>query len=337
MCKHGILWILVTGILAVGCGQPQPAVPAAEEASELGEIIKLDPAMDAIVPAGARIEKLADGFTFTEGPIWMPDGYLLFSDIPENVIRKWTPDGQVTVFLEKSGYDKSDAVAGAFIGSNGLTLDVKGRLIICEHGSGRMTRMEEDGSRTVLADNWEGKRLNSPNDAVYKSDGSLYFTDPPYGLPRPEMQELDFQGVYLLKNGKLTLLTKELSRPNGLAFSPDEKYLYVGNSDEVNKFWMRYEVQPDGTLANGSLFYDVRSETAEGVPDGMKIDKNGTLYCTGPGGVWIFSPDGKHIGSINPPEVPANLHWGDVDGKTLYITARTGLYRIKLGVEGIRP
>ena len=321
----------------VGCGQPESVAPAPEEATSLGEIIKLDPAMDAIVPAGEKIEKLANGFTFTEGPLWMPDGYLLFSDIPENVIRQWTPDGQVSVFLEKSGYDKTDAAAGAFIGSNGLTLDPEGRLIICEHGNGRMTRMEQDGSRTVLADKWEGKRLNSPNDAVYKSDGSLYFTDPPYGLPRPEMQELDFQGVYLLKGGKLSLLTKELSRPNGLAFSPDEKYLYVSNSDDVKKLWMKYEVQPDGTLANGSVFYDVSAETAEGLPDGMKIDKNGRLYCTGPGGIWIFSPEGKHIGSINPPEVPANLHWGDADGKTLYITAQTGLYRIRLGVEGIRP
>ena len=218
-----------------------------------------------------------------------------------------------------------------------MTLDSDGRLTICEHGNGRVTRMEKDGSRTVLADKWDGKRLNSPNDAVYKSDGSLYFTDPDYGLPRPEMKELDFQGVYLLKDGKLSLLTKELSEPNGLVFSPDEKYLYVSNSDEAKKLWMRYEVQPDGTLANGSVFYDVTSETAAGLPDGMKIDKNGRLYCTGPGGIWIFSPEGKHIGSIKLPETPANLNWGDADGKTLYITAQTGLYRLKLGTEGIRP
>jgi len=296
--------------------------------------------MEEIAPATARIEKLAGGFTFTEGPVWMKEGYLLFSDIPANVIRKWTPDGQVTVFLEKSGYEGTDAPAGAFIGSNGLTLDSEGRLIICEHGSGRVTRLEKDGSRTVIADKYQGKRLNSPNDAVFKSDGWLYFTDPPYGLVKQDedpKKELKFNGIYRVKDKKLELLHKDMTRPNGLAFSPDEKYLYVANSDPARKVWMRFEVTDKGGLANPQVFFDATSSTEEGLPDGMKVDEKGNLYCTGPGGVWIFSPAGKHLGTIKPPEVPANCAWGDADGKTLYMTARTGLYRIKLGIAGIRP
>lgn len=296
--------------------------------------------MDEIAPPSARIEKLAGGFTFTEGPVWMKEGYLLFSDIPANVIRKWTPDGQVTVFLEKSGYEGTDAPAGAFIGSNGLTLDSEGRLIICEHGNGRVTRLEKDSTRTVLADKYQGKRLNSPNDAVFKSDGWLYFTDPPYGFVKQDedpKKELKFNGIYRVKDKKLELLYKEMTRPNGLAFSPDEKYLYVANSDPARKVWMRFEVTAKGGLANPQVFFDVTSSTEEGLPDGMKVDQKGNLYCTGPGGVWIFSPEGKHLGTIKPPEVPANCAWGDEDGKTLYMTARTGLYRIKLGIAGIRP
>ena len=192
----------------------------------------------------------------------------------------------------------------------------------------------------MLAAKYEGKRLNSPNDAVYKSDGALYFTDPPYGLVKQDQdpkKELAFNGIYRLAQGKLQLLYKDLTRPNGIAFSPDEKHLYVGNSDASRKIWMRFEVKPDGTIANGKVFYDVTKESAEGLPDGMKVDQKGNLYCTGPGGIWVFSPDGKHLGTIRPPEVPANLAWGDRDGKTLYITARTGLYRVRTNVAGMRP
>ncbi|MEX2263843.1 MAG: SMP-30/gluconolactonase/LRE family protein [Bryobacteraceae bacterium] len=305
-----------------------------------GKILKVSPALDAIVPSDAKIEKLAGGFTFTEGPVWMREGYLLFSDIPNNVINKWTPDGKVSVFRKPAGYDGTDAPAGAFIGSNGLTLDKEGRLIICEHGNGRMTRLEKDGKLTVLAAKFEGKRLNSPNDAVFKSDGSLYFTDPPYGFPKQDddpKKELSFNGIFRLAGGKLQLLHKDLNRPNGLAFSPDEKILYVANSHPERKTWTRFDVRADGTIANPKIFYDVTKETAAGLPDGMKIDTKGNLYCTGPGGVWIFSPDGKHMGTVQPPEIPANCHWGDADGKTLYMTARTGLYRIRLNIAGIRP
>ncbi len=306
----------------------------------MGEIVKADPALDSIVTESSKIEKLAGGFRFTEGPVWVHEGYLLFSDIPANSIFKWAPDGEITLFRKPSGYDGSDAPEGAVIGSNGLTLDSEGRLVICEHGNRRITRLEKDGSLSVLADKYKGKRLNSPNDLVYKSDGSLYFTDPPYGLVGLEddpQRDLDFNGIYRLAGGELQLLHSEMTRPNGLVFSPDEKYLYVANSDRAKKIWMRFEVQPDSTIANGTVFYDVTQEAEAGAPDGMKVDKNGNLYCTGPGGVWIFSPEGKHLGTIKPPEIPANCHWGARDGKTLYMTAQTGLYRIRLEADGVRP
>lgn len=341
---------LVQGLMGMAClaslfcSQPatppptQPTAPAAPPSA--GSVVEKDPALQTIVPRDAKIEKLAGDFIFTEGPVWVKEGGagLLFSDIPNNRIMKWTPDGKVSEFLKPSGYTGPPAPEGAFVGSNGLTLDKEGRLIICEHGDRRVTRLEKDGKLTVLADKYQGKRLNSPNDAVYRSDGSLYFTDPPYGLFDEKAKELDFQGIYRLSSGgKLQLLNRELSRPNGLAFSPDEKTLYVANSDPEKKIWMAYDVAADGTLSKGRVFFDVTSETEEGLPDGLKVDAEGHVYCTGPGGVWIFSPDGKHLGSIKPAEVPANCHWGDADGKTLYMTARKGLYRIRLNVEGIRP
>lgn len=308
--------------------------------AQQGQVIRVDAGLDKLIPAGAKIEKLAGNFGFTEGPVWMRGGFLVFSDIPNNTIHKWTLDGTVSVFRKPSGYELNDAPAGAFIGSNGLTLDKDGRLTICEHGNRRVTRLEKDDTLTVLADKYEGKRLNSPNDAVYKSDGALYFTDPPYGLVKQDedpKKELPYNGIFRLAGGKLQLLSKELTRPNGLAFSPDEKYLYVANSDAKRKIWMRYEVARDGSLANGKVFFDVTARTEAGVPDGMKIDRQGNLYCTGPGGIWVISPEAKHLGTIAPPEVPANLHWGEGNGKALYITARTSLYRIRMNVAGVRP
>jgi gluconolactonase len=322
----------------------QPSNPPTNQSSAVstssasaGSVIETDPALRDILP-DARIEKLAGGFAFTEGPIWAKEGYILFSDIPNNAIMKWTPDGKVSTFRKPSGYTGPPAPAGAYVGSNGLTFDREGCLIVCEHGDRRVTRLEKDGKVTVLADKYEGKRLNSPNDAVIKSDGSLYFTDPPYGLFDPKAKELDFQGIYRLSpNGKLLLLNKELTRPNGLAFSPDEKILYVSNSDADQKIWMAYDVAHDGSLANGRVFFDATRQKEEGLPDGMKVDTKGNLYCTGPGGIWIFSHEGKHLGTIKPSEVPANCHWGDSDARTLYMTARTGFYRIRLNVPGIRP
>jgi len=345
MTRKLLLGIVLTGSMGFFfCSQP-PAqhTDRSSEASRPtsgGSVVKRDASLRDIVPAEAKIEKLADGFGFTEGPIWIKEGegYLLFSDIPNNAIMKWVPAGQVTTFLKPSGYTGPPAPAGSLVGSNGLTLDKESRLIICQHGDRKVVRLENDKSITVLADKYQGKRLNSPNDAVYLSDGSLYFTDPPYGLFDEKAKELDFQGVYRLStDGKLQLLDKALTRPNGLAFSPDEKTLYVSNSDPDKKIWMAYDVADDGTLAKGRTFFDVTQEKEEGLPDGMKVDTKGNLYCTGPGGVWIFSPQGKHLGTIKPPEVPTNCHWGESDAKTLYMTARKGLYRIRLNIPGIRP
>ena len=306
-------------------------------AESFSRIRKFRREVDEIIPPNAKAEKLASGFGFTEGPVWTREGFLLFSDIPNNVIFKWDPKSGIS--LRPSGYDGSDTAPGAHIGSNGLPLDREGRLIICEHGNRRLTRLEADRRRTVLADRYLGKRLNSPNDVVCKSNGSIYFTDPPYGLPRRDAdpnKQLSFNGVFCLVEGHLQLVYGGLTRPNGLAFSPDEEYLYVSNSDRSRMIWMRFDVAPDGRLSDPEVFYDATQESAEGLPDGLKLDRLGNLYCTGPGGIWIFSPAGKHLGTIELPEVPANCNWGD-DGRNLYITARTSLYRIRLWIEGIRP
>jgi gluconolactonase len=282
-----------------------------------------------IVPPGSEIEKVAGGFRFTEGPVWDPAGFLLFSDIPNDVIHRYDPaTNQVTDYRRPSA------------NTNGNTLDPQGRLVCCEHSGRRVSRRERDGTYTTLVDRYEGKRLNSPNDVVFKSDGAMYFTDPPYGLPLQDQdpaRELDFNGVYRFKDGRLTLLTRELTRPNGLHFSPDERTLYVANSDPARKIWMAYPVNAGGTLGQGRVFHDATSSQEDGLPDGLKVDRQGNLYCTGPGGVWVFTPDGRHLGTIRSAEVPANCHWGGSDGRTLYMTARTGLYRQRLSIPGIRP
>jgi gluconolactonase len=311
------------------------------------EILRADPALDEIVTPGTKIEKLAGGFLFTEGPVWVPrtadsDGYLLFSDPNNNIIYRWTPDGQLSIYRTKSGYAGADIGEYGQPGSNGLTLDREGRLTINQHGYRRVVRLEKNGQLTVLADQFEGKRLNSPNDLVYKSDGALYFTDPPFGLPKffdDPRKELPYSGVFRVSpDGKqVKLLTTELKGPNGLAFSPDEKYFYLDNWDEKKKIIMRYEVNSDGTLANGKVFFDMTSAAGEDSLDGLKIDQKGNLYVSGPGGLWIISPEGKHLGTIIGPEHPHNFAWGDDDGKSLYLCARTGLYRIRLNLPGIRP
>ena len=318
-----------------------------------GQIIRLDPALDALIPVNARIDIVAGNLGFLEGPVWVhtpAPGFLIFSDIPANTIDKWNPsDGKVSVFLTKSGFAGDNPGDAGYqlnngngivtlYGSNGITLDKQGRISYCQHGDRGVMRLEKDGKRTVLADHYEGKRLNSPNDLVYKSDGSLYFTDPPYGLRKladDPKKELPFSGVYRLASGKLQLVNKDFQAPNGLAFSPDEKYLYV--DDSASKTYWRFTVQPDGTLANKKLLIDMSSSKEAGVPDGMKIDQKGNIYGAGPGGVWVLTPEGKHLGTIRPPENPANLAWGDADGKTLYFTAVTGLYRLRVNVAGIRP
>lgn len=303
-------------------------------------IQQLHPSMNDLVAPDAAIEKLAGDFLFTEGPIWFRGGYLVFSDIPANTMYKWDPAGGISVYRKPSGFDGAEWPAGAFIGSNGLTLDLEGRLVICEHGNRRVTRLEADGSLTVLATHDGQKRLNSPNDVVFKSDGAMYFTDPPYGFVGQDddpAKELGYNGVYRWKDGVLTLLHKEMTRPNGLAFTPDEKYLYVGNSDTKKRIWNRFPVLEDGTLGEPVVFADLTGWEGQGNPDGFKLDTKGNLYCTGPGGTHVFDAKGTHLGVIVTPEIPANLHWGDADGQTLYITARTGLYRVRTKAVGIRP
>jgi len=318
--------------------------PVAITPSEVNvEIIRKDPALDTIVPPNPKIFKLAEGFKFTEGPVWdRRGGYLLFSDPNSNTIYKYSPDGNgtLTVFREKSGYEGADITEYGQPGSNGLTFDREGRLTINQHGNRRVARLESDGTLIVLADKFEGKRLNSPNDLVYRSDGTLYFTDPPFGLPKffsDPRKELPFSGVFAAKDGKIQLVSTDLTGPNGLAFSPDEKFFYVDNWDDHKKVVMRYEVQPDGSLKNGKLFFDMTSAGTEDALDGLKVDKAGNLYVSGPGGLWILSLQGKHLGTIIAPKHPHNFAWGDADGKTLYLCARSGLYHIKLNIEGIRP
>lgn len=307
------------------------------------EVRRVDPAIDAIVGANPKIFKLAEGFKFTEGPVWVGDG-LLFSDPNSNRIYKYRPNagaaGRLELFRNQSGYAGADIAEYAQPGSNGLTLDSQGRLIINQHGNRRVIRLEEDGSETVLADRFEGRRLNSPNDVIYRSDGTLYFTDPPFGLPAffaDRRKELSFSGVYALYRGKLQLVSRDLSGPNGIAFSPDEKYLYVGNWDDKKKVVMRYEARPDGTLANGRLFFDMTAAPGQEGLDGIKVDRQGNLYVSGPGGLWLISGEGKHLGTIIAPKHIHNMAWGDEDGKTLYLCARSGLYRMRLNIAGIRP
>jgi gluconolactonase len=306
------------------------------------EVLRLDPALDAIVPPNPKLHKLAEGFLFTEGPVWVREGagYLLFSDPNANRIYKYAADGALSVFKEQSGHDAVDVAEYGQPGSNGLTLDRDGRLTVDEHGRRRVVRIEKDGRATVLADRFEGRRLNSPNDLVYRSDGALFFTDPPFGLPKffeDRRKELAFSGVYALVAGKLRLATRELAGPNGIAFSPDEKYLYVGNWDEKKKVVMRYAVKADGTLADGRVFFDMTAARGEDAIDGIKVDEKGNLYVSGPGGLWILSPEGKHLGTILAPKHPHNFAWGDGDGKTLYLCARDRLYRMRLEVAGVRP
>jgi len=281
-----------------------------------------------IVPKGSKLEKIATGFMFTEGPVWdASNKCLFFSDIPANKMRKWSEAKGVELFREPSGK------------SNGLTFDKQGRLIACEHANRRVSRTEKDGTIVTIADSYNGKKLNSPNDVVVKSDGSIYFTDPPYGLTAEfgnlGEQELPFQGVYRLSpDGKtLTLLIDDFDRPNGLAFSPDESLLYIDDTERVHV--RVFDVKPDGTIANGRIFADLKDD-AEGNVDGMKVDSEGNVYVTGPGGISIFDPSGKKLGIIEMPEVSANLAWGEDDWKTLFITASTSVYRIRLNVTGIR-
>ena len=288
------------------------------------QIEEFDNKIRQIIPEKAMLEQVATGFGFTEGPLWCGD-YLLFSDIPRNRIVRLTIHScgpEITTFRSPSG------------NANGLTLDRSGRLIACEHSGRRVTRTEIDGSISVIAERYDGKRLNSPNDVVVRSDGSIYFTDPSFGLGiPPKWKELSFNGVYCIApDGELVLLANDFDMPNGLAFSPDESVLYV--NDTTRNHIRAFDVSDNGGISNSRVFIEMKG-TEPGRPDGMKVDRPGNVYCTGPGGIWIMQPDGKCLGRVMMPEQPANFGWSDTDWKTLYITARTSIYRIRLLVPGI--
>jgi gluconolactonase len=304
------------------------------------KMVRLDPRFDKLVPVDAVVEKLVDGYNWVEGPVWdRKGGFLLFSDIPSNSIFKWEEGKGASLFMKPSGYTGSAPFEGREPGSNGLTFDSSGRLVLCEHGDRRVARVEANGKKTTLIDRFEGKRLNSPNDLAYKSNGDLYFTDPPYGLPKrfeDSSRELAFCGVYrLTSDGKLTLLTRDIKAPNGIAFSPDESKLYVASSDPNLAIWMVYDVKANGLLSNGRAFFDATAWVKDkpGLPDGMKIDKQGNLFATGPGGIHVFAPDGKHLGSIETGVPTSNCAWGN-DGSVLYMTANTAIYRVRLTTRG---
>ena len=333
---------LVTAAIIVSLGVLCRAAPcAAQPRPTVGQIERLDAALDALIAPDAKIEQLAAGFQWSEGPVWRVSGrYLLFSDVPANTIYKWQESTGLSVFLRPAGYTGVNP-PGRELGTNGLTFDANDSLVMADHGNRQVARLDEAKfTKTTLADRYQGHRLNSPNDLVYRSNGDLYFTDPPYGLKGlndDPAKELRHNGVYrLTRSGELTLLTTELTFPNGLAFSPDEKTLYVANSDPQRAIWMAYDVRPDGTIGNGRVFFDATALARAGkpgLPDGMKVDRAGNLFASGPGGIFVFSPAGKHLGTIVTGQPTANCAFGD-DGSTLYMTANDRLLRVRLKTKG---
>ncbi len=333
--------VIVSLLLSASCRKPesgQVATPSPSPSGREVRIVRLDPRLDAIVAPGSPIETLADGYKWTEGPVWNPrDNYLLFTNIPGNEVLKWQEGAGVSQFLHPSGYTGTATFTGNEPGANGLAYDPQGNLILCQHGDRRVARLNPASQGfTTIVDSFEGKRLNSPNDLVFKSNGDLYFTDPPYGLPKQmddPARELDFCGVYRLsKSGSLSLLTRNITRPNGLAFSPDESVLYVASSDPGMAVWWSFKVLEDGTLSDAKIFFDATNwvkEGRKGLPDGMKVDRAGNLFATGPGGVIIFGADGTHLGTIETGVPTANCAIGE-GGKALYITANTALLRVGL-------
>ncbi len=337
--------MLMVGIAATGTlgwaqdtkqEDSQTAVP-----KTIGQIERLDPQFDRLVPPATTIEVLAGGFDWSEGPVWVPPTRsLLFSDIPRNQIVSWNAQEGIRIFREPSGYTGTEKFTGSEPGTNGLTLDSQGKLVMCCHGDRAIRRLESDGTLTTLASRYDGKRFNSPNDLVYHSNGNLYFTDPPYGLPgglEGPQAELSFCGVYCLSpDGKVSLLTKEMTRPNGIGLSPDEKTLYVAQSDPSAALWRAFPIRADGTLDEGKLFYDATKWVPQrpGLPDGMVVDRDGNVWATGPGGVLVFSPAGKLLGILHTGQATANCTFGE-DGKSLFITADMYLCRVRTSTRGL--
>ena len=335
----GIVVLVAVTLLATHVrGTGEPAAPSRVTA---GRIVRLDPRLDRLIPDGAVLEQIASGFSWVEGPVWdRSRGSLLFSDVPNNSVFEWRDGTGVRLAVHPSGYTGTAPFAGRQPGSNGLAFDSEGRLVLAEHGDRRIARLEADGRKTTLVDRYDGKRLNSPNDLVFSSTGALYFTDPPFGLPKAfedSARELPWSGVYRLSpDGQLELLTRDLRAPNGIALAPSEKTLYVSNADRAHAVWMAYDLDGSGRLAKGRVFFDATpwTRTRKGVPDGMKVDQEGHLFAAGPGGVHVFAPDGARLGSIELDAPTSNLGWGG-DGSTLYVTTGTAVYRITLTTKGL--
>jgi gluconolactonase len=332
----------MTALGAAICGAAVPAAQAQLQPRPTREPIirRLDARFDRLVPRNAVLEKIVDDHGWVEGPLWVPDGgYLLFSDVVRNTIYKWKEGWTESVFLRPSGYTGKAPFSGPEPGSNGLTLDSRGRLVFCQHGNRSISRREPDGRITLLVDRYRGRRINSPNDLVFRSNGDLYFTDPPFGLPRTfedPAKELPFQGVYRLRpDGTLDLLTRELSAPNGIAFSPDERTLYVSNADRQRLTWVAFPVRPDGTLGPSRVIYDGTRTTLgrRGVADGMKVDTRGNIFGAGPGGVYVIEPRGTLLGWFDFGGNVGNVAWGE-DGSTLFIAANAAVYRVRLTTRG---
>jgi gluconolactonase len=305
------------------------------------QVDRRDPRLDDVLPSGARLEQVAGGFESTAGPVWSRDGALLFSSPATNAVYRWDPRGRVTVFRPKSGYSGFDI--GRFMrpGSSGLAFDTRGRLLLCQHGSRRLLRVESHGNATVLADRYRGALLNSPHDVVCRTDATVYFTDPPLGLPGgsgdPD-RELPFSGVYAVREGgEVSLVGRDLDLPTGLALSPDERHLYVGSGDAARRVVMRYRVEGSGDAGGAAVFVDMTAAPGDGAIGGLAVDQVGNLYACGPGGIWVLSARAQHLGTLRLPEPPSGLAWGDGDGRTLYVTAGTGVYRLQLGIAGALP
>ena len=337
-----LLLLCLAIFLAIPMARAEEGGPA-DLIPTLGSIERLDPRFDALVPKDALIEVLASGFEWAEGPVWVKrDGAVLFSDIPRNRVNRWKQGEGLSTYLEPAGFTGPGAY-GNERGSNGLTLDGQGNLVSCEHGDRRVSRLTTGGGKRTVADNYKGKRFNSPNDVAVHSSGAIYFTDPPYGLPKgfdDERRELDFCGVYrVTPDGTVTLLCDTMTRPNGICFSPDEKRLYVAQSDPQAPIWKVFNVQADGTLDAGKTFFDgtkLFKERKKGLPDGLKVDTQGNVFATGPGGVLVIAADGTHLGTILTGQATANCGFGD-DGKSLYMTADSHLCRVKLSTTGPLP
>lgn len=325
-------------ILTFTAAAPAPITSLQPPYPAVGSIERLDPALDALIAPDAAMEKLAEGFKWSEGPVWRPaQGELLFSDVPENRVYRWKDGEGISVFLEPSGFTGT-VYNGRERGSNGLTLDRQGRLVLCQHGDRRIARLATDGkSFETVVDRSEGKRFSSPNDLCFDRAGNLFFTDPPYGLPSDTKQETAFNGAYRLgPDGKLTVITRDMERPNGIALSPDEHTLYVGSTHGPKPLIMAFALKADSSVAGGRVFFDGTELMArtkrQGGFDGLKVDAHGNLWTSGPGGILIISPAGQHLGSLLTGQPTANCAFGGADGKTLYITANNQLLRIKTSV-----